>query len=189
MVGLRVVAPRPAPNTLALLPESVGRFGDLREPVELEMTPASQAFRHHASAQGIPLELAVGLAIERELLLQDADAAGFARCATRAQLTGAAKVWSATELGPGRLNRAYLEVLIRGYGKVRASKTCEPTTVTIPSRLCERAVAINLAIALVPPALEESIAWERAAVFARRTMTDWGLRTLLVSTRQRPENS
>ncbi len=189
MRHLRIEKPALASNTLALLPTSVGRFGDLREPFELQASRAVRAFRDHASAQGLPLELAVGLAVEHELLLQDAEAAGFDRRSARAQLMRAASAWSETELGPGRPNRAYLDVLRRRTGFVGPKRTCDHITVTIPSRLCERAAEVDFGSSLVPDVLAESIVWERAAVLARRTMTDWGLNSLLVSTRRGVKNS
>lgn len=53
--------------------------------------------------------------------------------------------------------------------------------VAFPARLIERMPPCVVATTLDPAAITEALAWERAAVLAGRTMSEWALFVLLAS--------
>lgn len=185
MTSLRPLRTAATVDAIDFAPVTLGRFGELREAIELEIDKQVQAFAQAAARRHLPFELMLGLAVERRLLLDDLGGDGFGVDRARALLSTAAATDSSATLGlgPGRLNRDYVRLLDRGCDQREPPRRLGPYFACIPARLCERAGAVDLPTALDAEAIGEMLGWERAAVLEQRTMTEWAFRTLLAERR------
>jgi hypothetical protein len=126
-------------------------------------------FRIAAADANVDLELAVTLALERELTLVDAQTVGLADAFARPYLNRCAAEARVTRALTGPLS-SYLRVLTG-----RAVAPAPLDRITLPVRLYPRVLAIRLSDALAPESLVEALAWERAAVLSGRLMSEWAL--------------
>jgi hypothetical protein len=151
------------------------------ETVTLARTAQLERFLQTAAGRGLCSQQALRLAIERALVLIDAEALGLDRGAASHLLCALAA--SASVHRPLSGERA---VYVRRLGAGRPEPTCEigPTfTVKLPPALIERARGVVSPGALSEDAVEEMIAWELAATLDGRTMSEWAL--LALGRRQR----
>jgi hypothetical protein len=141
-------------------------------------TPAIQRFLAIAAGAGLAPPDAVRLAIERELILIDADPLGLGIEATRYALGKAAaqaRPTIALTTGQGAYVRA-----LAARRPLQATVPDEPFHVAIPDQLLARSRGLVTTTALDPDAVDEMIAWEIAAALAGRSMTEWALKQLAV---------
>jgi hypothetical protein len=185
MSHLHLLPTGPNVDAVDFAPETLGRFGELREAIEVEIDKRVLAFAQEAARRRLPFELVLGLALERRSVLDDLLADGVEVDRARAELSAAAAAISSTtlRLGPGRLNRDYLRLLNHGSAPNDRPPRLGPYFACIPARLCERAGAVDLPTALDVEAIVEMLDWENAAVIEQRTMTEWAFRTLLAARR------
>ena len=151
-------------------PPPVARPADRCEPWPIDggLTPP---FARAAADLGIAFELAAVVTVERSLLGEELECLGLEDA--RGTLDCNARVAAVT----GELSEplsAYLGALDRSLD----ARAHPRSRLVLPMRLTERigpaGPASRLDVALLPSA----IAWERAAVLAGRTMTEWALLVL-----------
>jgi hypothetical protein len=164
------------PNVQALQPPQLlldapaGRAGDWSEPLLLQGL-AADALDAVARQRGLPVDLLVGLLLERELLLGDLASAGIAASDAIALLDDASSR-PRPLAGPGRLHAHYVRYLARGDYAVHESALARP--LMIPLRLHEAARQVEAAT-LEASHVASACAWELAAAAVDRFMRDWGL--------------
>jgi hypothetical protein len=144
------------------------RPGERREPMLIH-TEISTGFRTAAAEFSIDAELAVTLALERVLTLDDASTAGVAIDVAQPYLNRRAAEAKVVRELTGPLS-AYLQALT---GRARFPRLESP--VAVPVRLFPRVLSVDVGAALVPDILNEAVAWERAAVLSGRLMSEWAL--------------
>lgn len=186
MTGLRLVdSPPPSPPPVistdapGIAPAgSRCRPGDRRQTVRLGDDPSVAVFVVAAADVGLGVEQAVAIAAEHHLVLADADVLGLPRSQTRSLLCAAARrAHAKLPLSPAAA--AYLREL--GTRSVSRALGRTPVTVAFPTRLIERMPPSMLVTTLDPAVIPEALAWERAAVLAGRTITEWAMFVLLAS--------
>src|SRR2546430_1729250 len=146
---LWLVPPSTAPDSVSFAPKTIGRFGEMREALELVHLDEFRVFAAEAARRSLPLELVVGLALERQLILKDLASVGLGTDEIRRRLVGSARDVAPPQLdlGPGRLNSAYVRLLNRGTKDANTHDRGSQRS-TIPARLCERLAEVDLATAL-----------------------------------------
>jgi hypothetical protein len=153
------------------------RPGDRRQTVRLGSDPTVDEFVRAAADAGLGVDQAVAIVAEHHLVLTDADALDLPRTQTRSQLSTAARS-AHTKLPLSPAAAAYLRELgTRSISRVPSGAVM----VAFPARLIERMPPCVVATTLDPAAITEALAWERAAVLAGRTMSEWALFVLLAS--------
>jgi len=181
LVGNLPLSPPPVISTDAPGVAPVGsrcRPGDRRQTVRLGGDPSVTAFVAAAADIGLSAEQAVAIAAEHHLVLADADALGLKRSETRLLLCAVARRAQAKlPLSPSAA--AYLREL--GRRSISRALARTPVAIAFPARLIERVPPSVLVTTLDPAAISEALAWERAAVLAGRTMTEWAMFVLLAS--------
>jgi hypothetical protein len=124
-----------------------------------------------ARRRGIAFELAAVVTVERALIGQDLDVLGLA---DRTPFLDADAASAAVTRELSEPASAYLAALDRS-GQVHV---CTGGIVALPTRLRERIASHSPAMLLEAELLEYAIAWERAALLAGRTMSEWALLAL-----------
>lgn len=144
--------------------------------VVLQPTERLKKFLASSAAAGVSDVDAVELAIERALVLADARALGLnAERASRLLGEAAARTRPHRTIGPQRSTTAR-RLAIRQPR--RPTELDEAICVPVASHLATRAADQISGRAFAPGAIEEMVAWGRAAALEGRTMTEWGLRVL-----------
>jgi hypothetical protein len=139
----------------------------------LPTTPALKSFLRHSAALGLDPTDALRLAIERELVLADADSLGVDRHAARHMLCDMA-ARARVRRGLNTDEAAYIRSLSTGRA-VHAPRLAGSLTVTLPQTLLSRAHGTVSTTALEHAAAPELVAWELAARLEGRTMGEWAL--------------
>jgi hypothetical protein len=169
---------------------AIVRDGDWREPLAFTLEPAVAARLASARKAGIPVELAVALAIERALVLADAAACGTGRESLEALLDDAASRARASEvvLGPGQIDARYALSLQRAKPLPWQEIAAGSVEVLIPCRLHLRGAQIRLDVESVElAALKQARAWEIAAVSEGMLLSEWAKQQqLLLALGRRP---
>lgn len=137
-----------------------------------------RAVASEARAARLPLDLALALVIERELVAEDlGDVSSTIVAAVDA---GAQRAQVAISLGSA--SAAYLRLLLRGDTRRQApSRVREPLVVTLPARLSDRLKGRRLTEGMRHGALNLAVSWEIAAVAEGRTMAEWAYRSALTA--------
>jgi hypothetical protein len=139
-------------------------------------SPHLQAFVDTAAANGLAAPHAVGLALERALLLADSQAFGIDIETVRRMLGAAAAAARAGRPLTDSQAR-YVRSLVAAR-PVASENVASGLTVTIPERVYTRAHGAVRTAMLHASAVSEMVAWEIAAALQGRTMGEWGLRSL-----------
>jgi hypothetical protein len=140
--------------------------------------PRIEAFLDAAERHGLPREQAVRLAVERELVLSDAEACSLPPDSARYLLNRLAEVARPDRaLPPARAD--YVRRLRIAARRDSRSARVE-RDIELPDTLAVRvADGVRLG-AFDADAVHEMIAWEAAAAMAGRTMTEWALKAFAV---------
>ncbi len=152
-------------------PPPVARPGDRCEPWPLDDRAAAPLARTAADL-GVAFELAAVVTVERSLLAEDLETVGLSDAT--ATLDVAARAATVT----GELSEpatAYLLALDRSM----SARPRPRNILVLPMRLTERVGLVAPESRLDAALLPSAIAWERAAVVAGRTMTEWAALLLL----------
>lgn len=148
-------------------PPPVARPADRCEAWPLDATSSAPLVRA-AAELGITFDLAAVVTVERSLLRDDIHALGFS--SSTALLDSSART--------ARVARELSEPLSEYLGALDRSSRARRhprNTLVLPMRLTERLGNVAPASRLDAELLPSAIAWERAAVVAGRTMTEWAL--------------
>lgn len=142
---------------------------------------AFQELRGAAHAQGIGLDTAVALVVERRLSLDDLAEAGFGNLETALNLRARGsqpemELWSA--------HHDYLRYLLRGEDAELGS--VEPTRVAMPIRLIDRLAHREVFATGAPDGdeLRSAIEWEIAALRSGESISEWAFRNALLELAQ-----
>jgi hypothetical protein len=138
----------------------------------LEPWPSSAAARkalaHAAREQCVAFETAAVVVVERSLLDDEFARRGLAPLTpVLDEAARAAKV----EVALAEPQRAYLRALYPSRNS--AAPNTMPAPVVLPMRLTDRVASATLEACLRAELLDSALAWERAAVAAGLTMSEW----------------
>jgi hypothetical protein len=134
-----------------------------------------------AHAQGVDLDTAVALVVERRISLDDIAKAGFGDLETALNLRARdaqpeMELWSA--------HHDYLRYLLRGESADHGS--VEPTRVAMPIRLIDRLAHREVFATGAPNGdeLRNAIEWEIAALRSGESISEWAFRNALLELAQ-----
>jgi hypothetical protein len=150
--------------------EMVARPAEACEPWELQPSATLRAVAEEARACGLPLPVAVSLVCELRLVLGDVGRP-VVGVLDRARAGSVNARLSAADA-------AYLRLLTVGRRDRHDDVGCGVCTVDIPSRLSSRLLNCGGPERLLERGwLDRACEWERAAVLAGRTMSEWAALT------------
>jgi hypothetical protein len=151
------------------------------ERLSVRQTPRVQRFLAEAASQGLAAEDAVRLALERHAALQDLRAMRLDESALKAILDRAAV--GAHPSRPLSPTEARYARSLSFAAPCEASAPGEPVEIALPERLLTRIGSASAPSALDRRVVAEMIAWELAATFTGRTMSEWAFAMVAAHTR------
>jgi hypothetical protein len=141
------------------------------------LTAELREFLRTAADAGIEHELAIRLGLDRALLLGDAGDLGLhVERARRILNVASCEPRASVALGEGQ--SAHLRRLYGGGAIFAEPLRGDALSVSLPEEILTLARGSVRQSALHAAAVEEMLAWERAARVGGRTMREWGLKTL-----------
>jgi hypothetical protein len=161
----------------ALAP-AIGRPGDRCEPVHLDRTEALQELASTAPKAGLPLELAVSLLMQRQLVLDDLEAAEIRGGGVPPDHTARQASTSVPLCGAAA---GYVRDLQRRC-PLEAADLLEGVLVPLPFRIVDRLRATDRHRGLSSRWLDQARRWEIASAVQGRTMAEWSMLALVRST-------
>jgi hypothetical protein len=142
-----------------------------REGIRLTPSARLQEFLSAAAAVGLDAPTAVGLALERALLLADSEPFGLdVETARRLLRSAAAEARPRRTLGATEATRVRTLSLAR---PIPAPRVEQALVIPLADGLLARARSYAPAKALQPGAIAEMVSWEVAAILEGRSMAEW----------------
>lgn len=154
-------------------PPPSARPSERLEAWPLDEDPFARGLAEAAVRRGVSFQLAAALVVERSLLQEDLAKQGLSRMLERLDEEA---VRASVEIELSEPLSAYLRAL---SSRERQPTRAQPRLVALPMRLIERIGGAGPGQRLDAALLESAFLWERAAVLAGRTMSEWAtLKTL-----------
>ena len=180
-MSLRLVSDH-APQGRVLTANSIRgrqrRAGDRREPLRLEVSAGIERFLAAAAEQGVQYDCAVGLGLERLLVLAALRKLDIEGNTASAQLNAAA-----ADVRLSQAKNPQDAHYLRRLGATKATPlpvaAGQVLPVSVPGRLLDRVTKLPLPWQLCARDVPEMIRWEIAATAQGYTMVEWAALTLL----------